>query len=167
MLIDEFGGIEMTSREKIIRLMELKRDYLADYNISINYFNGGDKEAIECWGDGVCEVVWGQLEVVLSMVLYGGSDEGNILGDFHLCPFCLKQKFHLKGEYNRGDCKDCEYGVNHGICPEDGSDYFELVDNLLDLHENDSLIGVIFFDNVIEYYEKAFIDLLTGDCHGD
>ncbi len=82
----------MTSKEKLIKFMELKHDIFFKAT-GIQYFTERDKNLIKKWRDEDCDRIFDTIE---SNILF--TPANSIAGA--VCPFCI---------FHRGDCNQCTY----------------------------------------------------------
>jgi len=92
---------------KIINYMEYKKSVTYE-----SYFTEKDKQDILQWSSENAQKVW--KTIVKNM---DHEYAGDVFGtDF--CPFCV-----YIDECGDGKCESCSYGMKHGICDNQGSDW--------------------------------------------
>jgi len=122
----------MTSKEKIIKFVELKSAHIKKIT-GINYIEDCDIKDIITWSDKECKRIY---EVLIEEI-YEFHQKG-ISED--TCIWCI---------YHYGICDNCNYGINHGLCHKETSLYSRYFSNKLE----NSLINAIY-RNMIEQIEK-------------
>lgn len=132
----------MTSKEKIIKFMELKSEALQKYSKHV-YFVEADKKAILKWDDKDCDDVWGDLLFDV--------DCNESLSDMNTCPFCI-----MHDPYSKNRCKDfCEYAGNHGVCGNNvDSTYDKILQELYNGNMEPTITRCIEIPKIIKQVEK-------------
>jgi hypothetical protein len=85
------------------------------------YYDETDAASIMSWNDEDAQRVIDKMKE---------NFKNNIIHDVALCPFCQYQliKCNLRSIDLYSMCIDCQYGQNHGRCPEDDSVYAQWCD---------------------------------------
>lgn len=152
----------MTAKEKIIHYMDAKRRVLGKVEgLGIKYYITEDELDILNWDDRECEIVWAKMEPQLIMVF---KNEPELYSDLLYCPYCMKNSLYLydsdkEFEVIKNICSGCNYGINHGDCHNDDSDYERISVYLYDEFDSTTIIEYLSND---ELFLKLLLVLLRG-----
>lgn len=126
----------MTPNMKLSIFMELKQRRLRRFSrkkgITIpEYYNKADAKSILAWPEDKALHIWDTLRISKLSQLLAQS-----------CPYC---HFHSTSEEGP-ECSDCSYGVNHGICGDNSSDW-----NTVTRTRVDRSLSLKWYNRVIQY----------------
>ena len=115
----------MTNQEVLIKLMEIKADYVDFPHLFIEE----DKQEILSWSDETSQALVSHIR---------GLIRGDAV-DSDICPWCLFIRYNSK--YGDLDCSLCNYGDRHEICDDLGSDYQKAVEDICSFSLEEDLIN--------------------------
>ena len=95
----------MNCQKKLIKFVQMKNEII-EKETGIKYIEQEDIDDIKEWSEEDCTYAYNDLEFFINSCNADGLTE-------HTCIWCFK--------YLGKRCKECEYGLQHGICRKDNS----------------------------------------------
>lgn len=110
--------------ERIIRLMEWKDKEIKNLiGCDVNYFDEMDIRSLKDLSPSEKSIIIERIKSNVQEFKEVWDDCSYFFNDSSICPFCI---LYLKNMNSEFVCEGCDYGINHGYCIREKSEYTDI-----------------------------------------